>query len=94
MCIQSDGDTVFEENILPGEIMWWTADSSFKFSLVHSEGVEAMINGRYLKPFAQWRGRIQAREVGGFNLERYLDSTRLTENAGGFQDPLQETEAP
>ena len=94
MVIQSDSDTAFIGFLGPGEVKSWTADSSFKFSLSRREGVEAIINGRYLKPFTQWPGPIQAREVGGFNLERYLDSTRLTENGGGFQDPVEETEAP
>ena len=78
MVIQADSDTVFMGFIEADEVRSWSADSSFKFSLSHFDGVEAKINGCYLKPFRQWRGPVQAREVGGYNLDRYIDSTRLT----------------
>ncbi len=80
MVIQADDDTVFlgfiEENVTKS----WVADSSFKFSLSNYDGVEAAINGRYLKPFRQWNGPVRAREVGGYNLDRYLDSTRMDQS--------------
>jgi len=84
MVIQADSDTVFIGFFGPGDTRWWNADSSFKFSLTNFTGVEASINGRYLKPFGRWGGPVQAREIGGFNLDRYLDSTRLTENGSGL----------
>ena len=49
--IQADDDTVFKNTLEPGEIRSWSADSAFRFSLVNYDGVEASINGRYLKPF-------------------------------------------
>jgi hypothetical protein len=80
MVIQADDDTVFlgfiEENVTKS----WVADSSFKFSLSNYDGVETAINGRYLKPFRQWNGPVRAREVGGYNLDRYLDSTRMDQS--------------
>lgn len=82
MVIQADSDTVFIGFIEPGGIRSWMADSAFKFSLSNYNGVEAVINGYYLKPFREWRGPVQAREVGGFNLDRYIDSTRLAQREG------------
>ncbi len=81
MVIQADDDTVFIGFMAPGDAKSWRADSAFKFSLTNYPGVEASINGRYLKPFGQWRGPVQAREVGGYNLNDYLDSTRLAEES-------------
>jgi len=93
MVIQADRDTVFVGFFEPGETRWWNADSSFKFSLSNFTGVEASINGRYLKPFGRWGGPVQAREVGGFNLDQFLDSTRLMENGSGLPGQ-QEGEGP
>jgi len=82
MVIQADDDTVFIGFIETGEIKSWMADSAFKFSLSNYDGVEAVINGYYLKPFRKWRGAVQAREVGGYNLDLYIDSTRLAQQEG------------
>lgn len=87
MVIQADDDTVFIGFIEENETRSWVADSSFKFSLSNFDGVQVAMNGRYLKPFRQWNGPVQAREVGGYNLDRYLDSTRLDQ-------PVSEAEAP
>jgi len=81
MVIQADRDTVFLGFIAQNETRFWTADSSFTFTLSHYDGAEAAIDGQYLKPFRQWNGPIQDRNVGLVNLELYLDSTRLDQQA-------------
>lgn len=85
MVIQADDDTVFVGLITAGEVDSWSADSVFKFSLTNFRGVEAKINGSYLKPFRLWGGPVQAREINGDNLGRYLDSTRTAESPAGAE---------
>jgi hypothetical protein len=81
MVIQADNDTVFIGFIEANESATWIADSVFALSLTHVGGVEAALNGQYLKPFGSWGGPVEAREVGRHNLESYLDSTRLNQPA-------------
>ena len=77
MFIEADNDTAFWGTLKPGEVRTWTAVNFFKFSLSVSARAEARFDGQYLKPFLNWGRPIRAREIGLFNLEEYLDSTRL-----------------
>jgi len=77
MVIEADDDTVFNGILGPGEVKTWTAENVFRFSLSSYTNAEARFDGRYLRPFVTWARPIQRHEVGAFNLDQYLDSSRL-----------------